>query len=114
MFGGETVTIVNITESVTEDEWNIPLPDPEETVVGGCRFRPMAFTETIGLTDKPGQVWKLTAPPVAAVLAIKPDSQIKFGDDVYEIEGGARPFTDASGSLFKVTVLCRRQQASIA
>jgi hypothetical protein len=90
-------------------------------VVPNVRFRPLTASEIVALTDVSIEMWKLTAPPVAAVLNISPTGQVEYtGPEtngvvaVFEIDGGIEPFTDASGQLFKVTVMCKRQQVTIA
>ena|ERR1700752_2838639 len=112
-FGGETITVVNYTEGA-KDRYGIPARVPSPTTFGGCRFRPLSVTETVALTDTAIEIWKLTAPPVAALLNAEADSVIQVNGVSYEIDGGIKPYSDASGAVFKVTVLCKRQQKDIA
>jgi len=101
-------------ENAATDDWGVPVGYSEWKTVAGVRFRPLNAQEQVALTDRASETWKLTAPPVPDILAIKADSQIQHNGIIYEVDGGMRPFTDASGQLFKVTVMCKRQQTQIA
>lgn len=112
-FGGDTVTVVNFTESATDDPWGGHVRNEAATVVKNCQFQPMSMQETVELTNQAVQLWHLIAPPVAAMLAAKMDSQIRHNGDTYEIWGGIQPVKDADGAVFYVEAVCRRQQRDI-
>lgn len=108
-FGGDSVEIGKRTAG-TKGQWNIPEENVAWVTVSGVRFRPLRSYEKVQLYDKAVEPWKLTAPPVAAVMAANANDLVRHNNRIYEIDGGIEPFTDASGALFKVTVMCKRQQ----
>ncbi len=109
-FGGQTVTIVTVTEDPTQrDRYNKPLKVRTEHPVKGCRFRPLDFSEQIELGDLTLQKYRLTAPPVAAIVNADAIDEVKVDGITYQIIGGMRVFPDMNGTLFKVTVLCERR-----
>lgn len=109
-FGAQAVTIVTISEDSSQrDRYNKPLKVRTEHAVKGCRFRPLEFSEEIKFGDLALQKYKLTAPPVPAILAGDTVDEIIVDGIAYQIVGGVRVFPDMDGSLFKVTVLCERR-----
>jgi hypothetical protein len=113
-FGGDTVTVVNFTQSATKDPWGEALPIESPTTVRNCQFEQMSTQEVVALTDQSGEFWHLIAPPIAALLAAKADSQIRQDGVTYEIWGGIGKIKDASGSVFYVEAVCKRQQKDIS
>lgn len=110
MFGAQTVTFVSFTSPTDTDSLGIRPETPVEVAVSGCRFRPLRADETPQTdVDVSTQVWKCTAPPSAAVLGADSTGVLKYGGDTYQIIGGAQPYTDFSGQVFKVTVLAHKQ-----
>lgn len=109
-FGNDIVTFVAVTEGAL-DRLGIPAKIKTDVVVSGCRFRPLSVEETVTLTDLSTQMWKCTAPPVAAVLAAQPDDEVKHNGITYQIVGGVKPYPMHSGVIRKVTVMCKRQIA---
>lgn len=110
-FGRQTLTFVTVTENLAvRDTYNKPAEVRTETLVPGCRFRPLPATET---TKDGTQVvrdqWKATCPPVPAVVAAKSRDEITVNGVAYQIVGGPRVFVDLAGTPFKVTVVCERQ-----
>jgi hypothetical protein len=120
MFGGQTVGFVTVVDG-DPDRNNMPTQTHDVTLVSGCHFRPLRLSEKVGLADIATEVWKLTAPPTEDVLSAKAAGQIVYdhsptpvfdeddSSNVFQIVGGVQPFTDLSGQVVKVTVLCQRQ-----
>lgn len=109
-FGGQTVTFVTITDG-TKDRLGIPAQVRTPVDVPGCRFRPLTAEEAVALTDVATEVWKCTAPPVAAVLAAKAIDEVKHNGITYQVVGAVKPYNDLSDAVFKVTVMCKKQTA---
>lgn len=117
-FGGETVYVVTVTENpAVRDRYNNPQEVRTETPIPGCRFRPLTSKERNDLTtskertelgEKVADPWKLTAPPVDAIMNAKNLDEIKFDGITYQILGRPRVFSDFSGQPFKVTAVCER------
>ena len=111
-FGGQVVTIPVTTGTGEYDELGNELVDTESVDVGGCRHRPLSVSETPDWVTNIGtQVWKTTAPPDEAILALDTDSTIVVDEVAYQVIAGAQPFTNRSGAPFKVTVLSKVQEA---
>lgn len=110
-FGGTTVTFVKLTEDLTNrDRYGNPAQIAMSTDVTGCLFRPAKFTETSPIdTQQVLQLWKCTAPPVAAVLAASATDSVIVDGVTYQISGGTEVFADFSGQPFKVTIYCDLQ-----
>lgn len=104
-FGGQTVTFVTITLGTEGRFEREPARTPVD--VPGCRFRPLGTSEIVSETDLATEVWKCTAPPVAAVLAATASSELKYQGKTYHVTG-VEPFTDMAGRPFKVTVIAER------
>ena len=108
--GGQTVTVVAVTEDDnTRDRYNNPLKVRTETAVRGCRFRPTSYTEAVKLGDLAIETWRLTAPPVPAIMAAQAIDEIWVDGVKYQVVGGVRPYADMAGNLFKVTIICERR-----
>lgn len=111
-FGGQVVTIPITTGTGEYDELGNEIVDTESVDVGGCRHRPLSVNETPEwVTDVGTQVWKTTAPPADAILALDTASTIEVDEVTYQVIAGAQPFPDKSGTLFKVTILSKVQEA---
>lgn len=109
-FGGQTVTFVTVTEDTNNrDRYGNPALVRAEVDVAGCHFRPLSAKETLGLGDIATDPWKCTAPPVAAALGATVNSEVKHNGITYQVIAGARPYSDFSDSVFKVTIICQRQ-----
>ncbi|MCV7100080.1 hypothetical protein [Mycobacterium palustre] len=107
-FGNQAVTFVTINESSTDvNALGIGRKSTPNVVVRGCRHRPLKSEETPEYleVDTGTQIWKTTAPPAAAAAAAASTGRIIVDGQPYDIIGGAMPFTDANGRLFKVTIL---------
>lgn len=117
-FGGDIVYVVTVTEDLNNrDRYNNPAEVRTETAIHGCRFRPLTSKERNDLTtskertelgEKVADPYKLTAPPVPAVLNLKNTDEIKYNGVTYQALGNPRVFTDFSGRPFKVSVVCER------
>lgn len=118
-FGGQTVTLVVITDGV-EDRNGIPTPVEAFVTVSGCRFRPLKPDEKEGLLSTAKEPWKLTAPPSPEVVAAKSVDRLLYDGtgnpadteaNTFQVIGGAGAFNDMGSAVFKVTVFCERQSA---
>lgn len=108
-FGGQTVTVVTFTLSDEEDNLGVRAETTSDVDVPGCRFRPLSFAETAQTEfDVSTQIWKCTAPPVAAILAADEKGYLRCDGATYSIVAGPQLFTDMSGQPFKVTILAQK------
>ena len=111
VFGEQTITFPTRTGTGTFNELGEEITTVSEVSVPGCRHRPLSAEETpVSLTDVGTQIWKSTCPPVDAAVTAKTAGTLRVGGVVYEIVGGAQPFTDMSGVMFKVTILSKIQE----
>jgi len=110
MFGRQTVTFVSITEDPDiRDDYNNPLIVRTETPVPGCRFRPLTAKEKVEIGySVVSDPWRVTAPPVPAVVAAASIDEVKVDGVTYQITGGVRTFPDKEGRPYKVTVIVER------
>lgn len=105
-FGNQVVGFVTITETGPADALGMRTKTPNTVPVSGCRHRPLRADETPEwLTNTATQIWKTTAPPEAAAAAAKSTGELVVDDITYKIIGGAMPYTDLNGQVFKVTIL---------
>lgn len=117
-FGGETVTLVSVGENpAVRDRYKNPERTRTETAVRGCRFRPLNSKERNDMTtskekkdlgERVADPWKLTAPPVPAVLNAKNTDELVFQGMTFQLLGVPRVFSDFSGRPFKVTIVVER------
>lgn len=124
-FGGQTVGLVTVTE-IGQPGWG-GLRGSTRTVtpLEGCHFRPVSSVETPeGQTDVTTEVWKLTAPPAAATLAVKANGQLVYDGTehpelldldseagkaaTFQIDGQKMPKYDLD-AIHHVTIMCKRQ-----
>lgn len=111
-FGGQVVTIPVTTGTGEYDELGNELVDTESVDVGGCRHRPLSVSETPDWVTNIGtQVWKTTAPPDEAILALGTESTFDESGVTYQVIAGVQPFRDMNGNLFKCTILSKVQEA---
>ncbi|MGV0785113.1 hypothetical protein [Mycolicibacterium sp. XJ775] len=108
-FGNQTVKIVTVTETGAPGYLGKKAEARTEVEVAGCHFRPASVTETPDAeTDVATEVWKLTAPPVAAVLNAKSTDELIYAGETFQIDGPIMPKYDL-GALHHVTVMCKKQ-----
>lgn len=107
-FGADVLTFVTVTEGV-KDRYGDPAKVRTEVQVPGCRFRPLAATETDadGTTVVRDQ-WRATCPPHPAVLGATSRDEVKVDGTTLQIVGGPRVFDDLAGRPFKATIICER------
>lgn len=117
-FGSQTIGFAGVTRG--EPDVNGVRPEtPVQIDVSGCLFRPLRAGEVDGPAEVATGAWQCTAPPDDAVLAMTSIDELVYdgtdtperGDDdanVWEIDGGAMPFPDETGDVFKVTVIANR------
>jgi hypothetical protein len=111
-FGGQTATFVVVSGTGTYDSLGGETVTRTETAVTGCRHRPLRFDETPEwVTNIATQVWKTTAPPVAAAMAANAKAELIVGGVRYRVIAGAEVFTDQAGTPHKVTILSEKQDA---
>lgn len=124
-FGGQTVAFVAITAAGQPGWGGLRDKTKVATPLGGCHFRPASSTETPdSQTDVTTEVWKLTAPPAAAALAVKANGELVYDgsehpEDIdlesdagkaatFQIDGPIMPKYDG-GQVHHVTIMCKRQ-----
>lgn len=117
-FGGQTVGIVTVTATGTSGYLGLKQKNRVVNLVAGVHFRPFITTETPDAeTDVATEVWKLTAPVEAAVLAAKSTGELLYDGttnpaDVkanrFQIQGPIQPKSDLS-QVHHVTIMCKRQ-----
>lgn len=117
--GGQTVALVAIASTGSPGYLGLKAASRTKTVVSGVHFRPFKTEETPDAeTDVATEVWKLTAPPEAAVLAAKSTGELLYDGtsdpaDVeanrFSIIGPVQPKSDLSGVVDHVTIMCKRQ-----
>lgn len=109
-FGGQTVTFVNYTDTGSPGRVGTIPQTPNPIAVTGCRHRPLSFKEAAEYDlNTSTQVWKTTAPPVAAVLALEVDGELRENGGVFKAIAGPQVFNDLDGKPFKVTILSQRK-----
>ena len=109
--GNDTVTVVTITEDTDDrDRYNAPALVRTETAVRGCHVRPMPSREVTsdGATTA-SEGFKVSAPPVPAVVAVEPGDEILFRGEVFAVVGGVRPHTDFANRASHITIFIERQ-----
>lgn len=107
-FGGQSVTVVTVSESGEPGYLGVKTKTRSEVVVSGCHFRPLSTSETVGQTDVATQLWKLTAPPVDAVLGLSAGDELVHADTTFQVDGVPLPKYDLAGQVHHVTVTCKR------
>ena len=108
-FGGQSITVVTVTRSNTPGYLGIAAESRSETVVSGCRFRPVSSVESSdGLTDTTTQVWKCTAPPTSPVLNVVSGDEVLCDGVRYQVDGEVMPKYDMAGAVEHVTIMCKR------
>lgn len=121
-FGGQSVGFVTVTDSGEIGLGGIRSQSRVLVVVSGCRFRPAGSSEVDGRSDVASEVWKLTAPPVAAALIADSTGELVWDGtttpvlptdpnsrDWFRIDGAPQPKFDMDGSVHHVTVAVKRQ-----
>jgi hypothetical protein len=108
-FGNQTAIVVSITEdtSGTTDRYGHPDEIRTETPVPGVRCRPLPATEKQDTGDVVTDPWKLTAPPVPAIVNAKAGDEIRVDGNTFQLTGLPRVFNDRRGP-HKVTVTLSR------
>lgn len=109
--GNDVVTVVTVTENpAVRDRYNQPTLVRTETVIPGCRFRPVPSREVSdGNGTTASDPHRLTAPPVAALVNASSRDEIVHDGTVYRILGLVRVHTDFSGRVSHLTVSVERQ-----
>ncbi|ART69119.1 hypothetical protein BTO20_11475 [Mycobacterium dioxanotrophicus] len=124
-FGGQTVAFVAVTQTGSPGWGGLKPTVRTATPLGGCHFRPASSSETPDTQiDVTTEVWKLTAPPEAAALAVKANGELVYdGSDhpelldlesdagkaaTFQIDGPIMPKYDGA-EVHHVTIFCKRQ-----
>lgn len=111
-FGSQTISFITLVGSGTYDELGGETTTTTTVSVAGCHHRPLRADEMPDwLTNIATQVWKTTAPPVAAALAAESTGLLTVDGQTFQILAGAQPFPDFAGNPFKVTILSQIQTA---
>lgn len=108
-FGEQVVTFVTVTSTGQPGRGGLKEKTKTETAVSGCHMRPFTTSEIDGQTDVATEIWKCTAPPVAAALAAKPSDEVKHAGLTFQVHGPIQPKYDLDGLIEHVTVMCKRQ-----
>ncbi|SKU70602.1 Uncharacterised protein [Mycobacteroides abscessus subsp. massiliense] len=125
-FGGQTVALVTVSQTGQPGWGGLRATTRTPVRLEGCHFRPYSSSETPERQiDVTTEVWKLTAPPEAAALAVKASGQLiydgtdhpelidldsEFGkSSTFQIYGQIMPRYDADKAVHHVTVFCKRQ-----
>jgi hypothetical protein len=125
-FGAQVVAFVAVSEAGQPGWGGLKQKARTVTRCADVRFRPLSSTETpVTQTDVTTEIWKLTAPPVAAALAVASNGELVYdGTDhpesldpgadstrpfVFQIDGKPMPRYDFDGSLHHVTIFAKRQ-----
>jgi hypothetical protein len=108
-FGNQSITVVSVAENLAvRDVYNHPAEDRTETIVPGCRVRPLPAREAIELGDKVNDPWRITAPPTEIIVGLKSGDEIKVDGVTFQVLGLPRVFPDLYGRLHKTTILVER------
>lgn len=120
-FGRQTVGFVTVTSTGAPGYLGLRGESHEVVLMHGVRFRPLRADEMTGQTDLSTEVWKLTAPSQATVLAAKSTGEILYDgtdspawddDDSsnrFQIDGPKQPKPGMLGGVHHVTIMCKRQ-----
>uniref|UniRef100_UPI003C30EB7C Head closure protein n=1 Tax=Mycolicibacterium phage Mycofy1 TaxID=3349809 RepID=UPI003C30EB7C len=125
-FGGQVVALVSVAETGVPGWGGLKAKARTTTRQPGVHFRPASSTETPdGQTNVATEVWKLTAPPTAAVLAAKPGGELVYDGTehpesldldsaagraaTFRVDGPIMPKYDLAGQVHHVTIMCKRQ-----
>jgi hypothetical protein len=119
-FGKDTVTVVSQAQTGV-DGTGSGILTTTSTDVTGCRHRPLktesARGSGIARQQEATQIgvsiatewWETTAPPAAAILALKPSDQLTVNGITYQIIAGIKPYRDGMGNIIKVSILSEQQ-----
>ena len=125
-FGDQVVAFVAVSQAGAPGWGGLKTKTRTATRLAGCHFRPVSSDETpVTQTDVTTEVWKLTAPPDAVVLAAKGNDELVYDGSqhpelldldadstrqfVFQIDGQRMPKFDLDGSVHHVTVFAKRQ-----
>lgn len=111
-FGGQSVGVVTVSRGAP-GYLGLALESRSTVTVTDCHFRPAGSSETPeGVNDVATEIWKLTAPPVAAVLNAHAGDEVTYGDMVFQVVGPVMPKYDGANTVHHVTVMVKRQTAA--
>lgn len=109
-FGGQAVEFVTVSRG-TAGYLGLGRESRNSDTVFGCHFRPVNSIETPeGATDVATEVWKCTAPPVAAPLAATAGDELKWDGNTFQIVGPVQPKYNLDGTVHHVTIMAKRQR----
>jgi len=111
-FGGQAVTFITVTRSNTPGYLGIGATSRSDNTVFGCHFRPVSASETAenSAYDVATEIWKLTAPPEAGVLATASTGELTYDDMTFQITGPVMPKYNLDGTVHHVTIMAKRQR----
>ena len=104
-FGSQTVSFVSLVGSGVFTEYGEEVMSEVSVDVAGCRHRPLSAVEASELFGNVArQMWRTTAPPVAAAVSALSGGRLLVDGVEFHIIGGGQTFEDAAAP-FKVTLI---------
>lgn len=120
-FGGQTVAFVTVSQTGQPGYLGLEDESRSATPLSGCRFRQLSAAEQPeGASNVASEVWKCTAPPAAAALAVRSTGELIYDGTnnpqlpdepdttVFYIDGPIAPKYDMDGTVEHVTILAKR------
>jgi len=109
-FGNQAVTFITVTRSGTTGYLGLKGESRSDDTVFGCHFRPASVSEEPeGTSDVATEIWKLTAPPEAGVLAANSTGELSYDGMTFRIDGPIMPKYNFDGTVHHVTIMAKRQ-----
>lgn len=110
-FGQQAIAFVTVSHTGDPGYLGIKATSRSDDTVFGCHFRPLSSAETAenSAYDVATEVWKLTAPPEAGVLAAASTGELVYDGRTYQIVGPIMPKYNLDGTVHHVTIMAKRQ-----
>ncbi|GLP83594.1 hypothetical protein TUM20984_50140 [Mycobacterium antarcticum] len=111
ILGTQVIVVVRVTENPADrDAFGNPALTETATTIRGCRFRMESSTEDNDPGARTREVWRLTAPPSAELLAATSRDLIEYDGVRYSILGTPRAVRDMT-SIHHVRLTCENASA---
>ncbi|RDG37960.1 hypothetical protein [Streptomyces corynorhini] len=101
-FGAHTITILRPPPA---DQFGDPTGPPAEREVSGAFMQPVTTTERLDGRDTVVSGWQVFLPPSTDIRAT---DQVRWRDDLYEVDGDPQPQDDLAGRTRHLEVRLRR------